>query len=239
MIIEKIISFSRVFFCLNRKKEFNSIVTLGKIDKADSILDIGSGEGYWTHEFSKISKQTTGIDPDEKAIKDSRSFFQKTSNLKFVKAAVEDIPFDQNTFHKVVSVSVIEHVENQKKALEEISRVLKPGGILSISVDVLNKDNSSEEFRNWHQDKYFVTSYLEENELYEMFLEAGINPIKDETVGIYNSKFAGKLRSIFIRNRKLLLPFFPLFVILVAISETFIIGGRQSPQILILCGKKL
>jgi len=238
MIIDKIISYSRVFFCLNRKKEFNSIVTLGKINKTDSVLDIGSGEGYWTKEFSKRSKQATGIDPDEKAISDSRRFF-KEANLDFVKCAVEDLPFDQSTFDKVVSVSVIEHVESQEKALQEISRVLKPGGILSISVDVLNEDNSTDEFRKWHQDKYFVTHYFEEKEIYKMFDEVGIKPNPDETIGIYKSRLAGKLRSIFIRNRKLLLPFFPLFVILVSLSEKLIIGGKQSPQIIILSGVKI
>lgn len=238
MIIKQIISHARVLFSLNRRKEFNSIISLGKIDNSDNLLDVGSGEGYWTNQFAKITKKAIGIDPDKNAILDSRKFFS-SENIEFVEGIAEELPFEKNSFDKVVSVSVLEHVPNQEQALKEISRVLKPGGMLSISVDVLNEDNSSKNFRKWHQEKHYVTEYLDTDDLISMFGKVGIVANGSEAIGLFNSRLAGTLRSIFIRRRKLLLPLFPVFLLLISVSEKFLIGGKQSPQIIIISGVKL
>ncbi len=211
---------------------------MGDISDTDNLLDIGSGEGYWTNQFAKIAKKATGIDPDKKAILDSRAFFPSKNN-EFEQAMAESLPFENSTFEKVVSVSVLEHVPDQEQALKEISRVLKPEGKLSISVDVLNENNSTEEFRRWHQEKHYVTKYLDTKDLVTMFEQVGIVADSSEPIGLFNSRLAGQLRSIFIRRRKLLFPLFPLFLLMISLCEKFLIGGKQSPQIIIISGTKV
>jgi 2-polyprenyl-3-methyl-5-hydroxy-6-metoxy-1,4-benzoquinol methylase len=48
----------------------------------------------------------------------------------------EELPFEDETFNVVTSFSVIEHQSNKRAAVDEIVRVLKPGGLLAISFDI-------------------------------------------------------------------------------------------------------
>ena len=49
---------------------------------------------------------------------------------------VQDIPYDNNTFDYIIINHVLEHVPQDKKAINEIYRVLKPGGVAFISVPI-------------------------------------------------------------------------------------------------------
>ena len=52
---------------------------------------------------------------------------------ELVRADVRDLPFEDDTFDTVVCFEVIEHVERQRDALDELKRVLRPSGVLLIS----------------------------------------------------------------------------------------------------------
>jgi len=61
------------------------------------------------------------------------------------KADLTNLPFENNKFDKIFCISVIEHVKNDLKGMEEMFRVLKPGGILLLTTEVnkrLNKPYS-------------------------------------------------------------------------------------------------
>jgi len=50
-------------------------------------------------------------------------------------ADMTDMPWDENTFDHIISISTIEHVENDLKGMEECLRVLKPGGTLLMTTE--------------------------------------------------------------------------------------------------------
>lgn len=54
--------------------------------------------------------------------------------LTLVEAAAENMPFDDDFFDAVISMNAIDHVDDFEVAAGEISRVLKPGGILRMEV---------------------------------------------------------------------------------------------------------
>ena len=62
------------------------------------------------------------------------SIVKKKCNSQRVIGSILDIPFDKNTFDYVICTEVIEHTVNPKQAVKELSRVLKPGGILILTV---------------------------------------------------------------------------------------------------------
>lgn len=69
------------------------------------------------------------------------------SPIADVKADICDLPFDENAFDVIFCNHVLEHIENDKKAMSELYRVLKPGGmgIFQIPQD-LNLDKTYEDF---------------------------------------------------------------------------------------------
>ena len=73
--------------------------------------------------------------------------FRKLSNLKYttadiespladVKMDIKDIPFDDNTFDVLICNHVMEHIDDEQKALKEILRVLKPNGWAILQVPI-------------------------------------------------------------------------------------------------------
>lgn len=92
------------------------------------VLDIGCGTGFIT----ELIHNVIGCDSSEKMLE------KCDKGLKVVHCSIENLPFETNSFDTVFSLTVLQDVEDIKKAIKEIKRVLKPNGKIIISV--LNKN---------------------------------------------------------------------------------------------------
>ena len=81
-------------------------------------LEVGSGRGA----FQDIVPDYTGTDLSD--------VVAQNYHKPFFTANAEDLPFDDNSFDAIWTITVLEHVPNPEKALREIRRVLKPDGLL-------------------------------------------------------------------------------------------------------------
>lgn len=111
----------------------DELVTLLQVKKSDHLLDVGCGTGFSACRIAKTCNCfVTGIDLSEKMIERSKERAQKEGvALEFQAADVTRLPFADNTFDVVVMESFLNILGNPdtiKKALKEISRVVKPGG---------------------------------------------------------------------------------------------------------------
>lgn len=101
----------------------------------EKILDAGCGPGYYLELISKIISPKTklvGLDLDEEALKTARKRVGMKVELK--KGNIYHLPFSENIFDWVILSEVLEHLEDDKKTLREVYKVLKPGGHLLITV---------------------------------------------------------------------------------------------------------
>src|SRR5260221_10424471 len=91
------------------------------------ILEVGSGLGLLCHEIAtqNPSSRIFGI---EYATAQLANVDQGIGNLNFVQADAHTLPFSTNCFDTVYCRYVLEHLANPQMVLEEIFRVLKPGG---------------------------------------------------------------------------------------------------------------
>ncbi|MEM9390767.1 MAG: methyltransferase domain-containing protein [Bacteroidota bacterium] len=80
------------------------------------------------HHFLHIAPEQCFMKPFERIHSDGYITADLESPLAKVKMDVHQIPFDENTFDAVMCNHVMEHVEDDLKAMSEIYRVLKPGG---------------------------------------------------------------------------------------------------------------
>jgi ubiquinone/menaquinone biosynthesis C-methylase UbiE len=97
------------------------------------VLDVGSGNGYDLSKYAAEGAEVFGIDITEAGIDLCRKRFELLG-LKgdFRVADAQDLPFADNTFDCVCSMGVLHHIPDTQKALDEIFRVLKPGGRLIV-----------------------------------------------------------------------------------------------------------
>ena len=192
---------------LNRRREFKELLRRVAPTKQDSLLDIGSGDGYWSSQFARYAARTVGLEPDPHALNLARSLHKR--RITFQQGFAEKLPFGDNSFDCIVSVSCFEHFRDAQLALDECFRVLKPGGRLAISVDSLLPQNSRPEFRSWHAKKYFVTEYFGEQRLISMFTQSGLRPSREPITHLLNSQHSARVRELFLRNPIRWLPAFP------------------------------
>jgi 16S rRNA A1518/A1519 N6-dimethyltransferase RsmA/KsgA/DIM1 with predicted DNA glycosylase/AP lyase activity len=66
---------------LNRRREFKEIIRRVAPTKQDSLLDIGSGDGYWTNQFARYARRTVGLEPDPHALNSARSLRNRRSRF--------------------------------------------------------------------------------------------------------------------------------------------------------------
>jgi len=103
--------------------------------KSDKILDIGCGDGVWYLWLRKKGMDVFGIDLSEHDLSKLKERAEKSNiSCEISKVDAQKMPFGNSTFDKIYSVSTFEHIENDEKAFEEASKVLKPGGIFIISI---------------------------------------------------------------------------------------------------------
>lgn len=109
---------------------------LGDVDGCN-ILDVGCGEaGLWNRNFDKLKDncQITLTDISEEMLKHAQiKLGDKASRFTFSLADVQELPFEDESFDKVIADHMIYYVRNYKRALAEIFRVLKPDGKIYLS----------------------------------------------------------------------------------------------------------
>ena len=141
------------------------IEVIRPVRASDRVLEVGSGGCGIIFNFG--AEDCLGIDP---LADDLRQLFpwQRTSPVPTVQAEGEKLPFEDASFDIVLSDNVVDHAEDPRRIVEEISRVLAPGGLFYFTVHV-------------HHPLYHVTSVA-----YGLWRRLGlpgeITPFADHTV---------------------------------------------------------
>ncbi len=89
------------------------------------IMEDGCGVGMYMQHLLEFEGIVTGLDYDFERVVESRGM-----GLDVINAAGEYLPYPEDHFDLVISNEVIEHVQDDRQAVAEIIRVLKPGGRL-------------------------------------------------------------------------------------------------------------
>ncbi|VVA94611.1 unnamed protein product [Arabis nemorensis] len=126
----------------HKKKLFDNLT-----GKAEKVLEIGVGTGpnlkYYAHNENVF---VYGMDPNQKmekyACESAKEAGLKPENFRFMQGVGEAIPLDDNSVDAVVATLVLCSVSDVTQTLNEIKRVLKPGGIFLFIEHVAAEDGS-------------------------------------------------------------------------------------------------
>ena len=99
-------------------------------DGCQRLLDGGCAFGYATCHFQDKAREVYGVDPNEDFIGIAK---KRHPGIHFFQAGLERVPFEPEFFDVVVLNDVLEHVADEQMALNEMCRVLRPGGSFIIT----------------------------------------------------------------------------------------------------------
>lgn len=100
---------------------------LGEI-KNKNILDFGSGEGITSNYFAEFNR-VVAIEPSEDMLKDAWTDHEYRQMIGDFKTLSE---FMDNSFDIIVCHNVLEYIDDKASVIRELTRVLKPGGYISL-----------------------------------------------------------------------------------------------------------
>lgn len=148
---------------------------IGKLKKQNSllstkinILNVGCGTGRTSEWLSKFG-QVTSIEYDKFCCE----FAVEKTGLEIINGSITELPFKNETFDLVCAFDVIEHVENDQLAVNELKRVVKKEAVVLITVPAFMSLWSHHDVINHHFKRYkqkeIKTLFEKENEGIEIY----------------------------------------------------------------------
>lgn len=143
----------------------NLMAEKAKINSNSNLLDVGCGNGEVAIQLAKkFNCNIVGIDLSEVRIENANQKLKESPNfsslVKFENASATKLPFNNESFSHVWSQATIYHVHDKDKALSEIYRVLKKGGIFVFDDLIKPKKDISEDAKKYVYERLlFDTSF--------------------------------------------------------------------------------
>ena len=101
--------------------------------KEGLILDVGCGVGQVVAKIAEKGSECVGVDVSPIAIKTAAGELNKNTNAFFIVASGYNLPFKQETFNTVGCFDILEHLNDPRKCLDEMFRVLRRNGTIIIA----------------------------------------------------------------------------------------------------------
>ena len=121
-------------------EQMNSVLlTAGKVADGQKLLDAGCGFGGTIQQINashaRMDLTDINIDPRQLAAADAQTTPLHGNEIGWVEADACELPFEDESFDRVLAVECIFHFPSREKFLAEAARVLKPGGYLQAVSD--------------------------------------------------------------------------------------------------------
>jgi ubiquinone/menaquinone biosynthesis C-methylase UbiE len=117
---------------LVKRVEWELIDDLLRPGPGEFILDAGCGTGVFTLDMISCGARVIGLDLSLSMIRRARQK-GRTSQLRIISADILRLPFLENSFDKTVSITALEFIPDGQKAIQELFRVTRKGGILVVA----------------------------------------------------------------------------------------------------------
>ncbi|HUS62609.1 MAG TPA: class I SAM-dependent methyltransferase [Acidimicrobiales bacterium] len=105
------------------------------------LLDVGAGAGRHAVEALRRGAAVAAVDLDEASLKDAFAVLHDARGELIdappsgcIRASALELPFDDASFDRIIAAEVLEHIDDDAGALVELARVLRPGGLLAVTI---------------------------------------------------------------------------------------------------------
>jgi SAM-dependent methyltransferase len=113
------------------------------VGPGDRVLDMGCGGGRHAFSLYKRGADVVAFDMSEDDLREVKDMFAAIhlageapagATATTVRGTAYDLPFEDASFDRVIAAEVMEHLPEDGRAMAELFRVLKPGGLIAVTV---------------------------------------------------------------------------------------------------------
>ncbi len=127
-------------YTYNKMKRIVQEFVSDSLQPGGRVLDIGCNRAYdllrLSERFDSLGLKMCGIDlsaSDLQVARERAATLSPSTSMSFQLSAVEKLPYRDDSFDVVTCSEVVEHLPDPDRALREMSRVTKPGGVLALT----------------------------------------------------------------------------------------------------------
>lgn len=125
-----------------QRRKFQAI--LEDLGEAQRILDVGCGTGLFIDELAREKQRIVGVDFSSEMLKVAK---ERTENLNLISADADKLPFRDESFDAVMSLTLLQNMPNPERTVVEMARVTEGGGVIAITS--LRHKHSVEKLESW------------------------------------------------------------------------------------------
>lgn len=172
------------------KEEMSKILKIFKRRKVKKVLDLGCGSGRHVIFLVKHGFNVYGFDIANEGIKIAKQWLKKEklkANFK-IGSIYKKLPYEDNFFNAVISTHAIHHgkIEDIRKAIHELERVLKPGGLIFVTF-------RKRKFRKYYSKGTIIEKYGQRKVNYKVIGPRTYAPTEGGEKGLIHYLFNKKL----------------------------------------------
>jgi ubiquinone/menaquinone biosynthesis C-methylase UbiE len=144
------------------------------------VLDLSCGSGWATCLLARRVAGTrdnghvVGVDISKEMLNLARQSSDSIGNIEYVQASAESLPLEANLFDRILSVEAFYYYPDQGRALDEMYRVLTPGGQMFILINIY-RDKPS--WKYWATHLAVKAHFLSEAEYVELITAHGFTAV--------------------------------------------------------------
>ena len=120
---------------------FTEEALLGLLPGNWSVADLGCGSGDASERLAPVVDRVIAVDREPAMLEAARKRLQGYDNITFLEASLGALPLDSSSLDAAVMILVLHHQQQPSQIIQEVFRVLKPGGRLVI-VDTISHDRT-------------------------------------------------------------------------------------------------
>ena len=112
-----------------QERRLHMIITAAGTRLKGRLLENGCGVGMYMQHLAPLTRSIVGVEYDLDRAKEAQ-----VHSPAVINGACEQLPFHANSFDVILSHEVLEHVSDDQQSVNEMVRVLKPGGVIVVFV---------------------------------------------------------------------------------------------------------